>query len=79
MPHTIEEQESKARKIIEDLRPYIQADGGDVVYDRLEDAVVYIELQGACVGCASSLMTLKMGIERRICDEIPEIQAVEMI
>ncbi len=73
------ETEERAKEILEQLRPYLQADGGDVAFNRIEDGVLYIELHGACVGCASSLMTLKMGIERRITEELPEISAVEMV
>lgn len=79
MQMTAEQQESRVREILEQLRPYLQADGGDCAFDRLEDGVVYIQLKGACVGCASSLMTLKMGIERRITEEIPDIKAVEAV
>lgn len=79
MAITIEEQETKVRKILEQLRPYLQADGGDCAFDRIEDNIVYIELQGACIGCSSALMTLKMGIERRICEEVDGIEAVEAI
>lgn len=79
MSMTLEQQEVRAKEILEQLRPYLQADGGDVAYERLEDSIVYIRLKGACVGCASSLMTLKMGIERRIMEEIPEITSVEAV
>lgn len=79
MAITIEEQEAKVRKILDQLRPYLQADGGDCEFDHIEDSVAYITLQGACVGCASSLMTLKMGIERRIVEEVEGIEAVEAL
>ena len=74
-----EATESRAREILEQLRPYLQADGGDVAFDRIEGETLFIELQGACVGCSSSLMTLKMGIERRITEELPDIKSVEMV
>lgn len=74
-----EATESRCKEILEEIRPYIQADGGDVVFNRIEDEILYIELHGACVGCASSLMTLKMGIERKVTEELPEIKAVEMV
>ncbi len=77
MPVT-EATENSAKEILEQLRPYLQADGGDVAFNRIEDDVLYIELHGACSGCASSLMTLKMGIERRIVEELPEISSVEI-
>ncbi len=71
--------ENRAKEILEQLRPYLQSDGGDVEYKEIRDGILYIELHGACQGCASSLMTLKMGIERRIIEELPDIQAVEML
>ncbi|MCC5875377.1 MAG: NifU family protein [Candidatus Sumerlaeia bacterium] len=74
-----ETTEARCKEILEEIRPYIQADGGDVVFNRIEDDILHIELHGACVGCASSLMTLKMGIERKVTEELPEIKAVEMV
>lgn len=69
--------EEKVKEILEQIRPYIQSDGGDVEFVRIEENVVYIRLVGACSGCASSLMTLKAGIERKIVEDCPEIVAVE--
>lgn len=74
-----EATESRAKEILERLRPYLQSDGGDVAFNRIENGVLYIELHGACSGCSSSLMTLKMGIERQVVEELPEITSVEMI
>lgn len=75
-----ESTENRAKEILEQLRPYLQADGGDVAFNRIDDSgVMYIELHGACTGCSSSLVTLKMGIERRVTEELPEITAVEMV
>ena len=74
-----ESTENRVKEILEQLRPYLQADGGDVAFDRIdENGVLFIELHGACSGCSSSLVTLKMGIERRIVEELPEIAAVEL-
>lgn len=64
--------------IIDQLRPYLQADGGDVELVNIEKGVVFVRLRGACSGCPSSLYTLKMGLEARIVEEIPEVRAVEM-
>jgi Fe-S cluster biogenesis protein NfuA len=74
-----EANEVRIKEILEQLRPYLQSDGGDLAYSHIADDVVYIELHGACQGCASSLMTLKLGIERRIMEEIPEVKAVEVV
>jgi len=63
-------------KVLDDLRPYLMADGGNVELVEIEGPVVKLRLQGACGSCPSSTMTLKMGIERRLCQFIPEISEV---
>jgi Fe-S cluster biogenesis protein NfuA len=55
----------------------LQADGGDVELVDVEDGVVTVRLQGACVGCPMSQMTLKNGIEKLLQKEIPEVKSVE--
>ena len=67
------EQVEKAIKII---RPALKADGGDLELIDVKDGVVTVKLLGACAGCPSSEMTLKMGIERRLKEEVPEIREV---
>ena len=67
------------RVIEEEIRPAVAMDGGDVVFGGYEDGVVHLHLRGACAGCPSSVMTLKMGIERRLKEEFPEIVSVEGI
>jgi Fe-S cluster biogenesis protein NfuA len=70
----------KVEKVIEKLRPYLQADGGDVeLVDITEDGIVKLRLTGACGGCPMSTYTLKMGIENRLRAEIPEIKGVEQV
>lgn len=64
------------RVLNEEIRPMVAQDGGDVVFDRYEDGVVYLEMQGSCAGCPSSTMTLKMGIETRLQEAVPEIREV---
>jgi Fe-S cluster biogenesis protein NfuA len=67
-------------KIIdEEVRPAVAMDGGDVIFDSYEDGVVKLRLRGSCHGCPSSMMTLKMGIERRLREEYPEIVSVEAV
>lgn len=62
---------------LEKIRPAVQMDGGDIRLVGVdENGVVSVELQGACVGCPSSTMTLKMGIERYLRDRIPEVTEV---
>ena len=64
-------------RILNLIRPAVQSDGGDVeLIDISEDGVVKIRLHGACVGCPSSSVTLKLGIERNLKEHIPEITSV---
>ena len=67
----------RVQTVINKIRPMLQADGGDVELVDVEDGVVTVRLQGACVGCPMSQMTLKNGIERLIKQEIPEVVSVE--
>ena len=67
----------KVQKAIDLIRPGLQADGGDVeLIDVSPDGVVKVKLTGACQGCPMSQMTLKMGIEKIIKSQIPEIKEV---
>ena len=61
------------------VRPGILADGGDVWLIRIADGVAYVQMIGACGGCAAALTTLKLGIERTVCADVPEIRAVEQV
>ena len=73
-----EEKIDLIKKTIEKIRPYIQNDGGDVEFVRLEDDIVYVKVHGACVGCGALEMTLKDGVAALIMDEIPEIKDVRL-
>lgn len=67
----------KVQKAIDTIRPSLQADGGDVeLVDVSEDGIVKVRLTGACHGCPMSQMTLKMGIEKMIKNQIPDIKEV---
>ncbi|MGQ9471044.1 MAG: NifU family protein [Candidatus Aminicenantales bacterium] len=66
----------KVEETLQRIRPALQRDGGDVELVAVEDDVVKIRLTGACGGCPLSQMTLKMGIERILKKEIPEIKEV---
>jgi Fe-S cluster biogenesis protein NfuA len=69
---------NKVQTVIEQVRPYLQADGGDIQFIELtSDNVVKVELQGACGSCPYSRMTLKNGVEQAVKRAIPEIKAVE--
>ncbi len=66
-------------EVLDELRPYLMADGGNVEVVELDGPIVRLRLQGACGSCPSSTMTLKMGIERRLRERIPEIAEVEAV
>lgn len=75
LPLTAENVET----VLDEVRPYLIADGGNVVLHEIDGNVVRLKLQGACGSCPSSVMTMKMGIERRLMEKIPEIVAVEPV
>ncbi|MCS7172549.1 MAG: NifU family protein [Armatimonadetes bacterium] len=83
MREALESQErdlyERVERVLETIRPYIQADGGDIELVDVQDGIVQIRLAGACVGCMYSLMTLQAGVERMLREEIPEIKAVEAV
>lgn len=71
--------EENVEMVLDQVRPSLMADGGNVALHEIDGLVVVLKLQGACGSCPSSTMTLKMGIETRLRDKIPEILAVEQI
>jgi len=72
-----EAMKEKVETTLERIRPSLQADGGDVkLIEVAPDGAVKVKLTGACAGCAMSLMTLKMGIERALKQEVPEVKEV---
>ncbi|KAI4298955.1 hypothetical protein L6164_032460 [Bauhinia variegata] len=75
LPLTAENVES----VLDEIRPYLIADGGNVALHEINGNVVRLKLQGACGSCPSAVMTMKMGIERRLMEKIPQIVAVEPI
>ncbi|MCU1456965.1 MAG: NifU-like domain [Actinomycetia bacterium] len=74
---TDENQESQILEAIDMIRPALQSDGGDIVYNGIDgDGVVHVTLVGACGSCAVSTMTLKAGVERIIMDRVPGVTEV---
>ncbi|HUS44762.1 MAG TPA: NifU family protein [Phycisphaerae bacterium] len=71
--------EEKVAAVIDEIRPMLQAHGGDIQLVSVEEGVVKVKLQGACAGCPGALMTLKAGVERRIKEQVPEIERVESV
>lgn len=79
MAATLELNPENFETVLDELRPYLMADGGNVELVEIEGPVVRLRLQGACGSCPSSTMTLKMGIERKLKDSIPEVSEVEQV
>jgi Fe-S cluster biogenesis protein NfuA len=74
------EIEARIQRILdEEIRPYVAQDGGDVIFAGFRDGRVELFLQGSCSGCPSSLATLKLGIESRLREAVPEVQEVVAI
>lgn len=72
--------EKRVKNILDQVRPYLQQDGGDVSFVELtDDMVVMVKLTGACGSCPYSTMTLKNGIESVMKKSIPEIKSVEQV
>ena len=79
--HATGEEESEVVGQIKELietrvRPAVAQDGGDIVFQGFDEGVVFLQLRGACAGCPSSTMTLKMGIENMLKHYIPEVTEV---
>ncbi len=71
--------EEQVKKVLEKVRPALQADGGDVEYVGMEGDVVKVRLKGACGGCPMATITLKNGIEVAIKNEVPGVSRVEAV
>ena len=71
--------EKKVQKALEEIKPRIQADGGDIELVAVEKDTVKVRLQGACAGCPMAALTLKQGVERLIKARVPEIRSVEAV
>jgi Fe-S cluster biogenesis protein NfuA len=76
---TLELTKPNVEKVLDELRPYLMSDGGNVELVEIEGPIVKLRLQGACGSCPSSAMTLRMGIERRLRESIPEIAEIEQV
>ncbi|KPK44655.1 MAG: nitrogen fixation protein NifU [Planctomycetes bacterium SM23_25] len=69
----------KVEAVINEIRPMLQADGGDIELVDVEGGVVKVRLRGACAGCPGAQMTLKMAVERRLKERVPEVERVEPV
>ena len=70
---------ANVERALDELRPYLMADGGNVEVVEIDGPIVKVRLQGACGSCPSSTMTLKMGIERKLREAIPEVNEVVQV
>ena len=71
--------EQRIEAALDRIRPAIHGDGGDVWLIKVENGIAYVQMIGACGGCAAATMTLKHGIEKYVQEACPEIRAVEQI
>ncbi len=69
----------RVEKVLEEIRPQLQADGGDIELLGVVEGVVKVRMRGACAGCPMSTITLQMGVERHLKEKIPEVVKVEAI
>ena len=70
--------EQRVQDVVDHIRPLLQADGGDIELVSVDEetGVVSVRLQGACKGCPSAAMTLKMGVERHVREQVPQVKEV---
>jgi Fe-S cluster biogenesis protein NfuA len=71
--------ESRVKKALEEVRPQLQADGGDIQYVGIDKGTVKVKLKGACSGCPMSAMTLQWGVENFLKKRVPEVKKVQAI
>lgn len=80
MVKTVKETiEDRVQKALQELRPNLQADGGDIELLGVEKGIVKVKLKGACAGCPMSTMTIQWGVENFLKKKIPEIVKVEAV
>lgn len=66
----------KIQQVLEDIRPNVQMDGGDIEFVKYDDGVVSVRLSGACVGCPAAIYTLKLGVEERLKEHLSDVREV---
>ena len=75
----VDEMREEVEEVLETLRPQLMQDGGNVELVDIEDGIVKVRLVGSCSSCSSSIMTLKMGIERALKKAIPMVRCLESV
>ena len=79
IPFTDEELLEPVKNVIDKVRPSLALDGGDIDFITVKNSTVYVQLKGACIGCASSGSTLKCGVERQLKMDIhPELSVINV-
>ena len=76
---SLDEKIEHIKSVLEELRPAILQDGGDIHFVRFENGTVFVQLHGACVSCPISFITLKMGIETQLKAKVPGVESVVSI
>jgi len=71
--------QEEVEAVVNEIRPLLQADGGDIELVGVEEGVVKVRLRGACAGCPGAQMTLKMAVERRLKERVPGVERVESV
>lgn len=79
MEHNIDALTARIQEVLEELRPAILQDGGDIHFVRFENGTVFVKLYGACVSCPISFITLKMGLEAQLKEKVPGVESVVSI
>ncbi len=74
-----DQMRENVEKALDKIRPALRADGGDIELVDVVDGVVKVRLTGACGGCPMSQMTLKMGVEKVLKQQVPEVKSVETV
>jgi Fe-S cluster biogenesis protein NfuA len=69
----------KIKEVLNKTRPFLQQDGGDIEFVDFKDGIVYVKMQGACVGCSAINVTLYDGIESILLSEVPEVIGLEQV
>ena len=71
--------DAKVKQALEQVRPQLQADGGDIEFVAFDNGIVKVKMKGACNGCPMSTMTLQWGVENFLKKRIPEVKKVEAV
>ena len=76
---SLDQKVEHIQRVLEELRPAILQDGGDIHFVRFENGTVFVKLHGACVSCPISFITLKMGLEAQLKEKVPGVESVVSI